>query len=193
VTVHVDDASPDDRLGSADPQRLVQQAAAGDHAAWERIYRAVYPRLRAYASHHVGNDTADDVVSETMTRAVAGIEGFRWTPAGIEPWLFGIARRVIADHHRRAGRLRRRSRAIAAPAAPLPADVAELADEHAAVRAAFSRLSDGDRELLELRIIAGLTPEQTAMALGKRPGAVRAAQSRALARLRQRLQQGTAP
>jgi RNA polymerase sigma-70 factor (ECF subfamily) len=195
VTVNVDDASAGDRLGSGDDQlaaqQLVRQAAAGDHAAWERIYRAVYPRLRAFAIHHVGNDTADDVVSETMTRAVAGIGGFRWTPAGIEPWLFGIARRVVADHHRRAGRLRRWSRAVAAPAALLPGDAAELADEHAAVRAAFSRLSDGDRELLELRVIAGLTPEQTATMLGKRPGAVRAAQSRALARLRQRLQRGS--
>jgi RNA polymerase sigma-70 factor (ECF subfamily) len=192
VTVNVDDASADDRLGSADAHQLVQRAAAGDHAAWEHIYRAVYARLRAYAARHVGNDTADDVVSETMLRAVAGIDRFRWTPAGIEPWLFGIARRVVADHHRRTGRRRRWSRAVASPAPALPADAAELADEHAAVRAAFNRLPARDRELLELRVVAGLTPEQTAAVLGKRPGAVRVAQSRALARLRQRLQRGPA-
>jgi RNA polymerase sigma-70 factor, ECF subfamily len=192
ATVNVDDASAGDRLGSADAQRLVQEAAAGDHAAWEGIYRAVYPRLRAYASQHVGSDTADDVVSETMMRAVTSIDRFRWTPAGIEPWLFGIARRVVADHHRRTGRLRRWSRAVASPAPSLPADAVELADEHAAVRAAFSQLSARDRELLELRFIAGLTPDQAAAVLGKRPGAVRVAQSRALARLRQRLQRGPA-
>ena len=192
MTVNIDDASAGDRLGSADAKRLVQEAAAGDHAAWERIYRAVYPRPRGYAGQHVGSDTADDVVSETMMRAVAGIDRFRWTPAGIEPWLFGIARRVVADHHRRTGRLRRWSRAVAPPAPSLPVDAVELADEHAAVRAAFSRLSARDRELLELRVIAGLTPEQAAAVLGKRPGAVRVAQSRALARLRQRLQRGPA-
>ena len=76
---------------------------------------------------------------------------------------------------------------MAAPAAALPADVAETADEHAAVRAAFNRLSAGDREVLELRVIAGMSPEQTADVLGKRPGAIRTAQSRALARLRKRL------
>jgi RNA polymerase sigma-70 factor (ECF subfamily) len=126
-----------------------------------------------------------------MMRAVASIHRFRWTPAGIEPWLFGIARRVVADHHRRTGRLRRWSRAVASPAPPLPADAAELADEHAAVRVAFSHLSARDRELLELRVIAGLTPDQVAAVLGKQPGAVRVAQSRALARLRQRLQRGS--
>ena len=93
----------------------------------------------AYASQHVGSDAADDVVSETMMRAVTSIDRFRWTPAGIEPWLFGIARRVVADHHRRTGRLRRWSRAVASPAPSLPADAVELADEHAAVRAAFSQ------------------------------------------------------
>jgi RNA polymerase sigma-70 factor (ECF subfamily) len=192
VTVNVDDASAGDRLGCADARRLAERAAAGDHAAWEQIYRSAYPRLRAYAGRHVGGESADDVVSETMMRAVASIDRFRWTPAGIEPWLFGIARRVVADHHRRTGRLRRWSRAVASPAQPLPADAAELADEHAAVRAAFERLSARDRELLELRVIAGLTPEQAAALLGKRPGAVRVAQSRALARLRQRLQRGFA-
>ena len=129
---------------------------------WEQIFRSTYPRLWAYAAHHVGRNAADDVVSETMTRAVNGISGFRWNADGIDPWLFGIARRVVADHHRRAGRLRRWSRAVAAPAVALPADVVELADEHATVRAAFNRLSADDREILELRVIAGLSPEQTA-------------------------------
>ncbi len=187
MTADVDDRSPGDEQGSVRARSLAERAAAGDHEAWEQIYRSAYPRLWAYAAHHVGRDAADDLVSETMTRAVTGISRFRWTPAGIEPWLFGIARRVVADHHRRAGRRNRWSRAVAAPAAALPADVAETADEHASVRAAFNRLSASDREVLELRVIAGMSPEQTADVLGRRPGAIRTAQSRALARLRKRL------
>jgi RNA polymerase sigma-70 factor (ECF subfamily) len=191
VPIDLDDRSAADDPRSAGARRLAERAAAGDHDAWEQIFRSAYPRLWAYASHHVGRNTADDVVSETMTRAVNGISAFRWNASGIDPWLFGIARRVVADHHRRAGRLRRWSRAVAAPAVALPADVAELADEHASVRAAFNRLSADDREILELRIIAGLSPEQTATLLGKRPGAIRTAQSRALARLRKRLGPGS--
>jgi RNA polymerase sigma-70 factor, ECF subfamily len=189
VTADVDDRCPDDELELARARSVAEQAAAGSHEAWEQIYRSAYPRLWAYATHHVGRDAADDIVSETMTRAVAGISRFRWTPAGIEPWLFGIARRVAADHHRRAGRRRRWSRAVAAPAAALPADVVATTDEHVAVRAAFNRLSASDREVLELRVIAGMSPEQTADLLGRRPGAIRTAQSRALARLRKRLGQ----
>ena len=174
--------------GSADARRLAEQRR-------RRRPRRVGADLPVDLSPAVGlrqpttsdSDAADDVVSETMTRAVAGIAGFRWTADGMNPWLFGIARRVVADHHRRAGRRRRWSRAVAAPAVALPADVVELAEEHAAVRAAFNRLSADDREVLELRVIAGLSPEQTAAVLGKRPGTIRTAQSRAFARLRKRL------
>ena len=187
MTLNVDDRAAGDGNGVAHSRRLAELAATGDHDAWELIYRAVYPRLRAYAVRHVGHHAAEDLVSETMTRAIRGIDGFRWTTAGIEPWLFGIARRAAADFHRRAGRHRRWFGAVASPVATSPTDDMELADEHAAVRAAFARLSPGDRELLELRVIAGMSPEQTAEVLDKRPGTVRTAQSRALRRLRKGL------
>ena len=65
-----------------------------------------------------------------------------------------------------------------------------LADEESGqMRAAFARLDSSDREVLELRVVAGLTSEEAAAVLGKRPGAVRMAQNRALARLRKLLEE----
>ena len=186
VTVRGGERCKSDDLALRESRRIVELAAAGDHDAWEQIYRNVYPRLRVYAARQVGADGADDVVNETMTRAVAGIGGFRWEPTGIDPWLFGIARRVAVDHHRKAGRARRLNRSAGlSDVGAQPGDAVELADEHAAVRAAFDQLTPSERELLELRVIAGLSAEQSAVVLGKRAGAVRVAQSRALARLRQ--------
>ena len=105
-----------------------------------------------------------------MTRAVAGISGFRWNrPTGSRPWLFGIARRVAADHHRRAGSAQRWSRAVAAPASHSRL----MSPRSPTTTPPFGRLqpsSADDREILELRIVAGLSPEQTAALLGKRPG-----------------------
>ena len=60
-------------------------------------------------------------------------------------------------------------------------DSQALADR---VRAAFARLSPEEQELLELRVVAGLSSDGAASVLGKRPGAVRMAQARALGRLR---------
>jgi len=56
--------------------------------------------------------------------------------------------------------------------------------EHESVRQAFSLLSDSDRELLELRVVAGLTSDEVATILSMRPSAVRMAQMRALEKLR---------
>jgi len=60
------------------------------------------------------------------------------------------------------------------------------------VRRCFSLLSEKERELLELRVVAGLSAEQVAAVLKKRPGAVRSAQSRALAHLRTLMEQDDA-
>ncbi len=53
------------------------------------------------------------------------------------------------------------------------------------VRAAFDRLSPEDQEVLELRVVAGLSAAGVAQATGRAAGAVRMAQSRALSRLRE--------
>ena len=166
---------------------LVARAKEHDSDAWEAIYRDVYPRLLAYARRRLPPDDARDAVSETMTRAVKAIERFEPKGYGFEGWLFGICRHVVADAHRAAGRAPR-------GAPPEVADRREpdedlIRDEEAvAVRAAFAKLSEGDRELLELRVVGGLSSEDAAAALGKRPGAVRMAQARALERLRGHLE-----
>jgi RNA polymerase sigma-70 factor (ECF subfamily) len=165
---------------------LVEQARAGRADAWEALFRPLYPRLVAYAVRRSFPDAADDIVAETMTRAVESIDQFRWGRAGFDGWVFGIARRVSAEHARRETRAARPSPTADGPSVPVDEGVC-LAEEHAEVRAAFESLRPDDREVLELRVIAGLTADQTASVLGKRPGTVRVAQSRALARLRDRL------
>jgi RNA polymerase sigma-70 factor, ECF subfamily len=179
-------------LAMQDVQALVSRAQGGDAAAWEALYRRAYPRLLAYARRRLDAEEAREAVSETMARAVAGIDRFSPTGPGFEGWLFGICRHVVLDAQRAAGR-----RGYGPPPPelaaldPEPGDRVIQAEEHTAVRAAFARLREADRELLELRVVAGLSAEDTARVLGKRPGAVRTAQARALTRLRRHLEQGT--
>lgn len=169
---------------------LVERAREGDRDAWETLYRRAYPRLLAYASRRVDADSARDAVSETMTRAVANIGRYRPVSGtgGFDGWLFGICRHVVLDAQRAAGR-----RGYGPPPEGVdhadPAEGLVSAEEADAVRRAFALLSDDDRELLELRVVAGLSAEEAAGVLGRRPGAVRMAQSRALDRLRKHLGQ----
>jgi RNA polymerase sigma-70 factor, ECF subfamily len=166
-----------------DRSDLVERARRRDPDAWEALYVEVYPRLTAYASRRAGRDHAPDLVAETMARAVAAIERFDASGPGFDAWLFGICRNVVADLHRRTARHDPRK-----IPAPLPVDDVgeriENDEEAAAMREAYARLSDEDRELLDLRVVAGLSADEVSSVLGKQAGAIRMAQSRALARLR---------
>ncbi len=60
----------------------------------------------------------------------------------------------------------------------------EAADERDLLLRALDRLQPNEREIIELRVIGGLSSDDIAVVLDKRPGAIRMAQSRALKRLR---------
>jgi len=165
---------------------LVERAGNSDPDAWEALYRRVYPALLAYASRRLDRERAQDAVAETMARAVGAIGRFRWKGGGFDAWLFGILRHVVVDLHRERGRdLAARVPAEASHGGPLDQVLGD--EETDALRRAFASLDEEDREVLELRVVAGLAAEDVGEVLGKRAGAVRMAQSRALARLREQL------
>lgn len=165
---------------------VIRAARCGHGWAWEQLYRSSYPGLRAYCTHRAGSEACDDIVAETWSRVIGGIDRYRWSPVGFDAWLFGIARRVIADHHRQVGRLRILQLRDPAPAPQVqPGEDLLDAVDREAVRRGFRRLSAADRELLELRVVAARSAEEVAAILGRRPGAVRTAQHRALRRLRE--------
>ncbi len=173
----------EDRQGLA---ALVRSAREGEAVAWEALYRRAYPRLLAYARRRLPtDDAARDAVSETMARAVRGIASFRDDGNGFDAWIAGILRHVVLDAHRASARRAVPDELTDRPSVdPGPEELVMSSSDAAGMRSAFARLSDFDRQLLELRVVLGLGSEEVAAVLGKRPGAIRMAQSRALERLR---------
>jgi RNA polymerase sigma-70 factor, ECF subfamily len=173
---------------SATDGGLAQRLRDNDPASWETVYREVYPRLRAFAARRVGDDKAADVVAETMAKAVGSIARFHSDGSAVPAWIFGICRHVIADQYRSAERAQR----LTAPpviSTEWLGDQLERNEEAHAMRNAYQSLSEEDREILDLRVIAGLSADDVAQVLDRKPGAVRMAQSRALGRLRDRFQE----
>lgn len=172
-----------------DDDRLVEQARAGDPDAWELIYRRAYPRLIAYARHRLASsEQAEEAVSETMLRAIGAVGRYHRTASGFDGWLFGIARNVVLETYRAGGRQRTVDPATLttepSPTEAEPESVAMAGEERRLLARAFALLPEADRDVLELRVLAGLGAEQVGALTGRRAGAVRQAQSRALARLR---------
>lgn len=164
------------------------RARAGDPDTWELIYRRVHPRLFAYARRRLATEEqAEEAVSETMVRAMGKIEAYVDSPARIDGWLFGIARNVILETYRASNRHASIDPGRLNEAPDLAADpmsVVIAREEYDVLAQAFARLSPQDREVLEMRVVVGLDAAQVAALTGRRPGAVRTAQSRALQRLR---------
>jgi RNA polymerase sigma-70 factor, ECF subfamily len=152
---------------------------------FEAAYRELYAPLCGYALRRVREpEDAAEVIAETFATLW---RRFDRCPQGDElrPWLFGVARRVIANQRRgerRRSALSERLAANAEPGAtPHPDETpSELAR-------AFASLSDSDRELLSLVAWEGLTREELAVALGTNRAVVRLRLHRARKRLRDAL------
>ena len=173
---------------SRNTRAVLDAARAGDPDTWEALYRGAYPPLYAFARRLATEAQAEDAVSETMVRAMGKITAYRPGPAGLDGWLFGIARNVVLEAYRSGARTTAtdpHTLGDLQPATVAGPETAVLAqEERSTLVRAFGRLSRDDQDLLEQKVVAGLDATQIAALTRRKPGAVRTAQSRALARLR---------
>lgn len=162
-------------------------ARAGADWAWERLYASLAPGVAGFLRAN-GAAEPEDLVSEVFLQVVRGLDRFDGDERAFRGWVYTIAHRRLVDDVRR--RVRRPVTAtdplVLAEAAGEGGDVTAeaLAGLDAQrVHAAIAELPADQRSVLLLRILGDLTVEQIAEALGKRPGAVKALQRRALRRV----------
>jgi RNA polymerase sigma-70 factor, ECF subfamily len=154
-------------------------------ARFERLFAAHYGDLMRFATRRVGADAAGDVVSSTFLIAW---RRFADVPAGqSRAWLYGTARRVIANELRGRERRDRLGRRVAAHAEVAAEDHARPVTEQLRVRAVLGELAPGDQELLRLTEWDGLDVDEVAAVLGCSPAAVKVRLHRARRRFANRL------
>lgn len=170
---------------------LTEMAVRGQPAAIDTLLRQIRPMVVRYCRARLGHisghyHAADDVAQEVCIAVFSALPRYQDMGRPFASFVFGIASHKVADAMRNAARL-------AIPTQDLPdgpddrpgpeeTAVAYIEAEHA--RALLARLPVHQRELLVLRVLSGMTAEETGDALGMSAGAVRVAQHRALARLR---------
>jgi RNA polymerase sigma-70 factor (ECF subfamily) len=138
-------------------------------ARFEQLYAATYEPILGYALRRCSSpEDAADVVAETFTVAWRRVEEI--PPDGkARLWLYGVARRVVANHRRGESRRRLRTTELRdeiAAVGPDPVDAPVIAK-------AFRGLSDDDREMLGLYAWEGLDHSAIAAVLGCSRGAAR--------------------
>jgi RNA polymerase sigma-70 factor (ECF subfamily) len=173
-------------------RELTSRAAGGQPAAIESLLEQIRPMVVRYCRARLGRITghyhvADDVAQEVCIAVLSALPRYRDMGRPFASFVFGIASHKVADAVRSASKL-------AVPTGELPDGpdegpgpeetvVASLEAQRA--RALLAQLPAHLRELVILRVVTGLSAEETGNVLGMSAGAVRVAQHRALARLRE--------
>lgn len=137
---------------------LVAEAAAGSGVALARLLRLIRPSVTRYCRARLAPAQADRVATRICADVLAALPRHLDTGRPIEGFVYRTAAAAVAEHGDAPG---------GDPLHGLPPD---------------------QREIMVLRLVVGLTAEQTAAALGTSTAAVRVTQHRALAALRTTLQ-----
>lgn len=148
-------------------------------AVFQEVFRATYPDILAFLRRRTDAHVAEDLAAEVFT-----IAWDRWdhVPREVRPWLFGVARNLLANDQRALARRRRLELRVGNERAPTD-DPMSLATTSLDLRLAWARMRDADREVLALIAWDGLTGREAAQVLG----CSRAAFSVRLTRARRRL------
>lgn len=166
---------------------LVARAKRGDAEAWRALYRDHAGRLVVWLSTRPTSDAAvasEDLAAETWLVAAEKVHSFHGTSDEFAGWLFGIARKLGGNVHRRG--LRRRTHPQDPHTMPETQTTAGPEPAYAAqdwVRRALAALPDREREVVACREVVGLDVAATALALGISAASVRVAHHRGMRRL----------
>ncbi|HEX6420579.1 MAG TPA: RNA polymerase sigma factor [Acidimicrobiales bacterium] len=168
---------------------LVVDARAGCPRAFEQIYRLLAGQVASYLRWHRASDP-DGLTNDVFAQVHRKLGSFEGDGDGFRSWLFTIAHHRMIDDRRRANRqpavLDDAGLDESAGVGDVEEDAfADMASD--SVRDLLSVLSPDQRDVVLLRIVADLSVEEVARLLGKREGAVKALQHRALSALRRHL------
>ncbi|HEX5543236.1 MAG TPA: ECF subfamily RNA polymerase sigma factor, BldN family [Micromonospora sp.] len=189
---------PDPSDPASEVWGLIRRAQAGDAEAFGLIYDRYVDTVFRFVYFRVGNrQLAEDLTSETFLRALRRIGSFTWQGRDIGAWLVTIARNLVADHFK-SGRYRLEvttsdvldaDREDRGPEGSPEAAVVEHIT-NVTLLTAVKKLNPEQQECIVLRFLQGFSVAETAKAMGKNEGAIKALQYRAVRSLARLLPEG---
>jgi RNA polymerase sigma-70 factor (ECF subfamily) len=177
---------------------LVERAQNGETAAFGLIYDRYMDTVFRFIYFRVGNrQLAEDLTSDTFLRALKRIGSFTWQGRDLGAWLVTIARNLVADHFKSG-----RYRLEVTTGDVLDADREDRGPEgspesavvdhitNVTLLTAVKQLNPEQQECIVLRFLQGFSVAETAKAMGKNEGAIKALQYRAVRALARLLPDG---
>ncbi len=159
-----------------------------DEIDFAEVYQVHRLQVYRYSLSRVGHiDDAQDITAQVFLKAYRNLPNYR-QDVPIIAWLMGITRNQIADYHRRH---REDISLSVLPDIPSHNKSLEESIEHKhqikRVTQALNALSDDRRDVLAMRLFAGLKNQEIAEIMGKSPDAVAMLVHRGIQDLKKRL------
>jgi RNA polymerase sigma-70 factor (ECF subfamily) len=155
--------------GRTEPQ---VRSIGTDPAAFTEFYRAHVDEVTRFVTRRVADpQLVADLTAEVFLAVIEAAARYRGSHGGPRTWLFGIARNVIAAEFRRTAREQRAESLVAGRRLLGADDVERLMERIDALRQvrelheALRALPDGERAVLELVSVDGLSVAEAASAL----------------------------
>jgi len=169
---------------------LLGAAQSGQPRAFEQIYRALAPAVSRYLALNGATDP-EGLTNEVFLGVFVGLVSFSGQEPQFRSWVFTIAHRRLIDDRRQDGR---RPATAVLPAESLNGLSGGDVEDDAMDSLALDRMGDvldcltpDQRRVLLLRLVADLTVDQVAEAMGRSVAAVKSLQRKGLEGLRRRL------
>lgn len=170
----------------------VAAAVAGDPAALEQVYRTLAPRVQRYLWAR-GADDPEGSTNDVFLSVFGKLDRLEGGSAGLMRFVFSVAHARYVDEVRRRTR-----RPVQVPYDRAEDDRVSPAAETTAldalgtsrVRELLGRLGPDQGDVVAMRVITGLSLEETASAMGRSVGAVKQLQRRGLLALRDMMVDG---
>ena len=178
---HVQASTPD----HFEFERWLRDARAGGSHGFTAIYEWLSPEVKRFAVGRAARD-ADAVTNDAFFGAFNQLVSFEGDARAFRSWVFAIARNRLIDQHRAEERRPpvADDDSVDGRAAPSAEELALLGLGYERVATMLEKLTEAQQEVLVLRLVSGLSLEETAEIVGRPVTAVKRLQARALDRLR---------
>jgi RNA polymerase sigma-70 factor (ECF subfamily) len=172
-------------------QELATRALSGEQGAVADLLAAVRRLVHRYCRARLGrlpgaDHAAEDAAQEVCIAVLTALPRYKDTGRPFEAFVYRIAANKVADAQRASYRSPVPTDEVpdAATSEPGPEQLAMDSFDAATVARLLDHLPPKLREIITLRVGAGMSAEETGLALDMTAGAVRVAQHRAMQRLR---------
>jgi len=179
-----------------DWKELALRLQAGDAASENELARLFYPHLMAMAASRLSDrETAREIVQETLLAVLSALrQGRLREPERLPAFVVGAGRNQI-NNYLRSRAQRPEPLTLGFEETTLPdsdpeagAALLEKEERRDVILSALQELKAVDRRILFLTLAQGLKPQEIALEMGLKPETIRLRKTRALSRLRRKLE-----